>query len=36
MAQSVTLQLPEAVYERVRQTAEVIKRPVEEVLVRTI
>jgi hypothetical protein len=36
MAQSVTLQLPEAVYERVRQTAEVIKLPVEEVLIRTI
>ncbi|MBM4401460.1 MAG: hypothetical protein FJ045_05880, partial [Crenarchaeota archaeon] len=36
MAQSVTLQLPEAIYERVRRAAEATKRPVEEVLVKTI
>ena len=34
--QSVTLQLPEFIYERVRRTAEATKRPVEEVLVKTI
>ncbi|MBM3234747.1 hypothetical protein FJZ31_00435 [Candidatus Poribacteria bacterium] len=36
MAQSVTLQLPEVIYERVRRAAEATKRPVEEVLVKTI
>ena len=36
MAQPVTLQLPEAIYERVRRTAEATKCPVEEVLIKTI
>jgi len=36
MTQPVTLQLPEAIYERVRRTAEATKRPVEEVLLKTI
>ena len=36
MAQSVTLQLPEGIYERVLRTAEATQRSIEEVLVRTI
>jgi len=36
MPQIVTLQLPEAIYERVKRTAEATKRPLEDVLLKTI
>ena len=36
MAQTVTLQLPEAIYERVKRTAEATKRPLEDVLLKTL
>ena len=36
MAQTVTLQLPEAIYERIKRTAEATKRPLEDVLLKTL